>query len=449
MAFSAAELHVLRRLLAHALQSSPAPLTAAEVQDCLCLAQSVDDAVQEAGRLRAFLLEDLARYRGALPGSLSGYLDVLREALTAGYEPAPDDLAALRALRANPAVASLLERSQTVAERSVQPAAVDRPRAPGPAAGPGRRQGGAVAPGAAAPAQSPGTAAPRSAGSDSRRGVPAAPQTRAAPVGRAGRGVASLWSWTTSPRSCPLRHGRVLHRSRRDDREEPGRLQQGQGRRGGRRRAGPGRSHPAAEVTPGTTGVRHTGRTPDFVARGPANSRAIPHNPHYRAVVPRPLGELEDAVMTRVWQWNRPVTVREVLEDLQQERSIAYTTVMTVMDNLHQKGWVRREAEGRAYRYTAVSTRAAYSAALMNEAWSTSDSPAAALVAFFGMMSAEQREALRDAVRVVQHDDESGADAVAGAPAAAPAAPVEAPAEVPVPEEAEGDSAERPREPGR
>ncbi|MFC5156587.1 BlaI/MecI/CopY family transcriptional regulator [Streptomyces amakusaensis] len=108
--------------------------------------------------------------------------------------------------------------------------------------------------------------------------------------------------------------------------------------------------------------------------------------------------------MTRVWQWNRPVTVREVLEDLQQERSIAYTTVMTVMDNLHQKGWVRREVEGRAYRYTAVSTRAAYSAALMNEAWSRSDNPAAALVAFFGMMSPEQRESLQAAVRIVQDD---------------------------------------------
>lgn len=106
--------------------------------------------------------------------------------------------------------------------------------------------------------------------------------------------------------------------------------------------------------------------------------------------------------MTRVWKWNRPVTVREVLEDLQQERSIAYTTVMTVLDNLHQKGWVRREAEGRAYRYEAVSTRAAYAAALMNEAWSRSDNPAAALVAFFGMMSAEQREALSDAMRIVQ-----------------------------------------------
>ncbi|MEU8787151.1 BlaI/MecI/CopY family transcriptional regulator [Streptomyces sp. NPDC048637] len=121
--------------------------------------------------------------------------------------------------------------------------------------------------------------------------------------------------------------------------------------------------------------------------------------------MPRRLGDLEDAVMTRVWEWNRPVTVREVLEDLQKERSIAYTTVMTVLDNLHQKGWVRREAEGRAYRYEAVSTRAAYAAALMNEAWSASDNPAAALVAFFGMMSPEQRQALRDAVRMVQVDE--------------------------------------------
>ncbi|WSB69764.1 BlaI/MecI/CopY family transcriptional regulator [Streptomyces decoyicus] len=141
--------------------------------------------------------------------------------------------------------------------------------------------------------------------------------------------------------------------------------------------------------------------------------------------MPRRLGDLEDAVMTRVWEWNRPVTVREVLEDLQRERSIAYTTVMTVLDNLHQKGWVRREAEGRAYRYEAVSTRAAYAAALMNEAWSASDNPAAALVAFFGMMSPEQRHALRDAVRMVQVDEPAE-----GAEQQAPAPEEAAPAEV-------------------
>ncbi|MCT4354516.1 hypothetical protein M5362_15390 [Streptomyces sp. Je 1-79] len=118
MAFSADELRVLRRALATAL--NPAPLQDEDVQDCLRLAESVDDAVREAGRLRAFLLADLARYREALPGSLSGYLELLRDALGAGYDPGADDLAALRALRSHPRAAGLLERCQVLAERSVR-----------------------------------------------------------------------------------------------------------------------------------------------------------------------------------------------------------------------------------------------------------------------------------------------------------------------------------------
>ncbi|MET9434195.1 hypothetical protein [Streptomyces sp. NPDC006551] len=118
MAFSADELRVLRRALATALH--PAPLHDEDVQDCLRLAESVDDAVREAGRLRAFLLDDLARYREALPGSLPGYLELLQDALAAGYDPAADDLAALRALRGNPRAAVLLERCQVLAERSVR-----------------------------------------------------------------------------------------------------------------------------------------------------------------------------------------------------------------------------------------------------------------------------------------------------------------------------------------
>ncbi|MFE0640241.1 hypothetical protein ACFW2Y_01215 [Streptomyces sp. NPDC058877] len=118
MAFSADELRVLRRALAIALH--PAPLQVEDVQDYLRLAESVDEAVREAGRLRAFLLGDLVRYREALPGSLAGYLDLLRDALAAGYDPGADDLAALRALRRNPAAAELLERCQVLAERSVR-----------------------------------------------------------------------------------------------------------------------------------------------------------------------------------------------------------------------------------------------------------------------------------------------------------------------------------------
>ncbi|MFB7029313.1 MULTISPECIES: hypothetical protein [unclassified Streptomyces] len=118
MAFGADELRVLRRALAIALH--PAPLQDEDVQDCLRLAESVDEAVREAGRLRAFLLADLARYREALPGSLGGYLELLRDALAAGYDPGADDLAALRALRRNPAAAELLARCQGLAERSVR-----------------------------------------------------------------------------------------------------------------------------------------------------------------------------------------------------------------------------------------------------------------------------------------------------------------------------------------
>ncbi|WP_406336478.1 hypothetical protein [Streptomyces sp. NBC_00203] len=118
MAFGAEELRVLRRALALALH--PRPASAEDVQDCLRLAESVDEATREGARLRAFLLADLARYRAALPGTAGGYLVLLEEALGAGYRPDPDDLAALRALRGNPVAAALLDRCQTLAEQDVR-----------------------------------------------------------------------------------------------------------------------------------------------------------------------------------------------------------------------------------------------------------------------------------------------------------------------------------------
>ncbi|MFE7171173.1 hypothetical protein [Streptomyces sp. NPDC057616] len=118
MAFGAEELRVLRRALALALQPGPTP--AADVKDCLRLAESLDEAMREGDRLRAFLVADLARYRAALPGTVSGYLTLLEEALAAGYRPQPDDLAALRALRGNPAASVLLGRCRMLAEQDVR-----------------------------------------------------------------------------------------------------------------------------------------------------------------------------------------------------------------------------------------------------------------------------------------------------------------------------------------
>ncbi|MFD6149231.1 hypothetical protein [Streptomyces sp. NPDC060243] len=130
MVFGADEVRVVRRALALALL--PGPARTDDVRDCLRLSQAVDAAVDEAARLRAFLVADLARYRAALPGSLAGFLPLLAEALDAGYQPGPDDLAALRALRHDPAAARLLARCQALAEQAVRARLAGRALAPGP-----------------------------------------------------------------------------------------------------------------------------------------------------------------------------------------------------------------------------------------------------------------------------------------------------------------------------
>jgi len=96
----------------------------------------------------------------------------------------------------------------------------------------------------------------------------------------------------------------------------------------------------------------------------------------------RQLGQLEAAVMDRLWAWDRPALVREVLEDMQRDREIAYTTVMTVMENLHRKGILARERDGRAYRYAPEQTREEHTAAMLEEVLASSADRSATLMHF-------------------------------------------------------------------
>jgi predicted transcriptional regulator len=113
----------------------------------------------------------------------------------------------------------------------------------------------------------------------------------------------------------------------------------------------------------------------------------------------RPLGQLEAVVMDRLWSWDRPVAVREVLQDLQRDRPIAYTTVMTVMDNLHRKGFLSREMDGRAYRYRPAQSREQHSAALMGQVLAGSNDRAATLMHFLEQMPPDEVAGLREALR--------------------------------------------------
>lgn len=112
----------------------------------------------------------------------------------------------------------------------------------------------------------------------------------------------------------------------------------------------------------------------------------------------RGFGDLEAVVMDRLWMANTPATVREVLEDLRAERAIAYTTVMTVMDNLHRKGWLTRERDGRAWRYRASLSRQAYAGQLMNDALMASTDRAGVLAHFVEHIDGEDADALAQAL---------------------------------------------------
>jgi predicted transcriptional regulator len=56
-------------------------------------------------------------------------------------------------------------------------------------------------------------------------------------------------------------------------------------------------------------------------------------------------GSLETQVMNTVWQHKAPVKVRDIYEELKKERKIAYTSVMTTMNNLYEKGVLDRDVQ--------------------------------------------------------------------------------------------------------
>lgn len=113
----------------------------------------------------------------------------------------------------------------------------------------------------------------------------------------------------------------------------------------------------------------------------------------------RGFGELEAAVMERAWQHDDGATVREIFEELSCGRQIAYTTVLSTLDNLHRKGWVTREREGKAYRYWPAMTREERSAHLMRAAFSSGGDTEAVLAFFVEQMTEEESAQLKAALR--------------------------------------------------
>ncbi|MFI5615457.1 BlaI/MecI/CopY family transcriptional regulator [Amycolatopsis sp. NPDC051903] len=126
----------------------------------------------------------------------------------------------------------------------------------------------------------------------------------------------------------------------------------------------------------------------------------------------RRFGDLEAVVMDRVWDRaedteGTTMTVREVFEDLRESREIAYTTVLSTMDNLHRKGWLSRKRQGKAFLYWPSLTREQYSARLMRDALDGGGNPDLVLGHFLEQMSAEESATLRSALRRLATEDEA------------------------------------------
>jgi predicted transcriptional regulator len=74
----------------------------------------------------------------------------------------------------------------------------------------------------------------------------------------------------------------------------------------------------------------------------------------------KPLGELESAILGVLWDGGTKLSVRRVQECLERDQAPAYTTVMTVLDRMFDKGLVARQKDGKAFVYWPTFTREAY-----------------------------------------------------------------------------------------
>ena len=113
----------------------------------------------------------------------------------------------------------------------------------------------------------------------------------------------------------------------------------------------------------------------------------------------RAFGELEQGIMEAVWSSDRPVTGREVVDQLTRTRQVTYTTVLTVMDRLVRKGILAKQATGRAHTYHAVESREVYLANRMAGMLGTIGNPTAVLMHFVERLPPDQTEGLRAALQ--------------------------------------------------
>jgi predicted transcriptional regulator len=108
-----------------------------------------------------------------------------------------------------------------------------------------------------------------------------------------------------------------------------------------------------------------------------------------------PPGELESLVMDVLWDSAEPLTPGDVRGRLDPERPLAYTTVMTILSRLWEKGLVERSRAGRAFAYRPRQSREQQAAQRMGELLAATGDHSVALSQFVAALPADQVAELR------------------------------------------------------
>jgi predicted transcriptional regulator len=114
-------------------------------------------------------------------------------------------------------------------------------------------------------------------------------------------------------------------------------------------------------------------------------SREVPHR--------RPPGRLEAEVLAVLWAAGGPMTAADVQQRV--DGDLAYTTVVTILSRLHDKGAATREKHGRSFAYLPVQDEAGLAARRMRKALDTGPDRDRVLARFVSDLSDHDEQTLR------------------------------------------------------
>ena len=110
-------------------------------------------------------------------------------------------------------------------------------------------------------------------------------------------------------------------------------------------------------------------------------------------------GELQAAILRTLWDAGRPLNATEVRDQLTSgavdQAPPAYTTIVTILTRLLEKGVLRRERHGRAYRYTPTADDAGMAARRMAALLDAASDRDTVLLRFITDLSSHDEQLLR------------------------------------------------------